>query len=122
MTSTDPYDLLGVTRGASQKDIQKAYRRLAKKHHPDFNPGDQEAQRKFLELSAAMIFLETRKSAPASTGAISTRQARNSAAIIETSPMPRLRPIPMAEPRTLAVSGIPMTSSRPCFRAGGGAV
>ena len=57
MTSTDPYDLLGVTRGASQKDIQKAYRRLAKKHHPDFNPGDQEAQRKFQELSAAYDIL-----------------------------------------------------------------
>ena len=103
MTSTDPYDLLGVTRGASQKDIQKAYRRRAKKHHPDFNPGDQEAQRKFQEL-------------PAAYGILGDEEKRARFA------MPRLRPIPMAEPRTLAVSGIPMTSSRPCFRAGGGAV
>ena len=53
MASTDPYKLLGVARSASQKDIQKAYRRLAKKLHPDLNPGDKEAQRKFQDVSAA---------------------------------------------------------------------
>jgi DnaJ-class molecular chaperone len=53
MASGNPYDLLGVARDASQKDIQKAYRRLAKKLHPDLNPGDKEAQRKFRELSTA---------------------------------------------------------------------
>lgn len=53
MASADPYDTLGVTRSASQKDIQNAYRRLAKKLHPDLNPGDKEAQSKFQALSAA---------------------------------------------------------------------
>jgi DnaJ-class molecular chaperone len=57
MASADPYDLLGVARGASQKDIQKAYRRLAKKLHPDLNPGDKTAQRKFQDLSAAYDIL-----------------------------------------------------------------
>jgi DnaJ-class molecular chaperone len=53
MASADPYDVLGLTRDASHEDIQKAYRRLAKKFHPDLNPGDKEAQRKFQDLSAA---------------------------------------------------------------------
>src|ERR1700754_60391 len=57
MATTDPYELLGVARGASQKDIQKAYRRLAKKLHPDLNPGDKEAQRKFQDVSAAYDIL-----------------------------------------------------------------
>jgi DnaJ-class molecular chaperone len=57
MASGNPYDLLGVARHASQKDIQKAYRRLAKKLHPDLNPGDKEAQRKFQELSTAYDIL-----------------------------------------------------------------
>jgi len=57
MASADPYDLLGVARGASQKEIQKAYRRLAKKLHPDLNPGDKTAQRKFQDLSAAYDIL-----------------------------------------------------------------
>ncbi|MDB5402783.1 MAG: hypothetical protein QOD93_2569 [Acetobacteraceae bacterium] len=57
MASTDPYELLGVARGASQKDIQQAYRRLAKKLHPDLNPGDKEAQRKFQDVSAAYDIL-----------------------------------------------------------------
>jgi DnaJ-class molecular chaperone len=57
MASTDPYDLLGVARNASQKDVQAAYRRLAKKLHPDLNPGDKEAQRKFQELNAAYDIL-----------------------------------------------------------------
>ena len=53
MASANPYDLLGVAKSASQKEIQAAYRRLAKKLHPDLNPGDKDAQRKFQELSAA---------------------------------------------------------------------
>lgn len=57
MASADPYDLLGVARSASQKDIQKAYRRLAKELHPDLNPGDKEAQRKFQDVSAAYDIL-----------------------------------------------------------------
>jgi DnaJ-class molecular chaperone len=57
MASADPYDVLGLARDASHEDIQKAYRRLAKKFHPDLNPGEKEAQRKFQDLSAAYDIL-----------------------------------------------------------------
>src|SRR2546430_16317119 len=49
----DYYELLGVPRGASQKDIQSAFRKLARKLHPDVNPGDQEAERRAPTASAA---------------------------------------------------------------------
>lgn len=49
----DPYDILGVARTASSADIQKAYRRLAKKLHPDLNPGNKQAEERFKELSIA---------------------------------------------------------------------
>ncbi len=45
MANADPYALLGVAKDATQQDIQKAFRRLAKQYHPDLNPGDQDAQR-----------------------------------------------------------------------------
>ncbi len=48
-----PYETLGVTRDASAKDIQSAYRKLAKKLHPDLNPGDKAAEEKFKAVSAA---------------------------------------------------------------------
>jgi DnaJ-class molecular chaperone len=57
VSDTDPYELLGVSRDASQKDIQKAYRRLAKKLHPDLNPGNAEAERQFKEVAAAYDLL-----------------------------------------------------------------
>ena len=51
--STDLYEVLGVARDATQKDIKSAYRRLARKYHPDVNPGDKAAEEKFKAISAA---------------------------------------------------------------------
>ncbi|MGC2079900.1 MAG: J domain-containing protein [Xanthobacteraceae bacterium] len=53
----DPYELLAVERSASADAIQKAYRRLAKKLHPDLNPGNKEAEERFKEVSAAYDLL-----------------------------------------------------------------
>jgi DnaJ-class molecular chaperone len=50
---TDPYQVLGVAKTASEEDIRKAFRKLAKKHHPDLNPGDKAAEAKFKEISQA---------------------------------------------------------------------
>ena len=55
--SADPYQLLGVKREASQEEIQKAYRKLAKKLHPDLNPGNKKAEETFKEVSAAYDLL-----------------------------------------------------------------
>lgn len=55
--AANPYDLLGVSSSASASDIQKAYRKLAKKLHPDLNPGDKSAEEKFKEVTAAYDLL-----------------------------------------------------------------
>src|SRR5436190_2255758 len=49
----DPYEVLGVARDASEDDIKKAYRKLARQHHPDRNPGDKQAESRFKEIQAA---------------------------------------------------------------------
>ena len=54
---TDPYAVLGVPRGASEDDIKKAYRRLAKKLHPDLSPGNRANEQKFKEVTAAYDLL-----------------------------------------------------------------
>jgi molecular chaperone DnaJ len=53
----DLYEILGVDRNATEEEIKKAYRRLAKKYHPDLNPGDKEAEQKFKEINEAYEIL-----------------------------------------------------------------
>jgi curved DNA-binding protein len=53
----DYYKVLGVAKNASESEIKKAYRKLARKFHPDLNPGDKEAERKFKEINEANVVL-----------------------------------------------------------------
>jgi DnaJ-class molecular chaperone len=53
----DYYEVLGVPRSATEKDLKAAYRKLARKYHPDVNPGDKSAEEKFKEVSAAFAVL-----------------------------------------------------------------
>lgn len=53
MAKRDYYEVLGLRRGASEQEIKRAYRKLARKHHPDVNPGDKAAGTKFKEISEA---------------------------------------------------------------------
>ncbi|HVI05582.1 MAG TPA: DnaJ domain-containing protein, partial [Sphingomicrobium sp.] len=52
-TKKDYYEILGVKKGASAEEIRKAFRKLARKYHPDVNPGDKGAEEKFKVLSEA---------------------------------------------------------------------
>lgn len=56
--SDDPYSALGVAKDASQKEIKKAYRRIAKDSHPDLNPGDRDAEARFKAAQAAYDLLK----------------------------------------------------------------
>ncbi|MFC2004609.1 DnaJ C-terminal domain-containing protein [Chloroflexota bacterium] len=61
MASKDYYSLLGVKRDASEQEIKRAYRRLARKHHPDVNPGDKSAEAKFKEINEAYEVLSDKE-------------------------------------------------------------
>ena len=61
MPERDLYDILGVPRAATADEIKKAYRRLAKKYHPDVNPGDKASEEKFKEVTAAAEVLNDPK-------------------------------------------------------------
>jgi molecular chaperone DnaJ len=61
MAERDFYQILGVKRGASADEIRSAYRKLARKYHPDINPGNKEAENKFKEVSSAYDVLSDEK-------------------------------------------------------------
>jgi len=60
-TTKDYYEILGIDRKASQDEIKKAFRKLARKYHPDLNPGDKTAEHKFKELNEAYEVLGDEK-------------------------------------------------------------
>src|SRR6202161_3591752 len=67
----DPYEVLGVAKTASEAEIKKAFRALAKKHHPDKHAGDAAAQKRFQEISGAYDILgDKEKRAQFDAGAI----------------------------------------------------
>src|SRR5450759_2802267 len=60
-TKQDYYELLGVSRKAAQKEIRQAYRKLARKYHPDLNPGDKSSEEKFKQVQEAYDVLSDSK-------------------------------------------------------------
>ena len=64
----DPYSVLGVSPNASDDEIKRAYRRLAKKYHPDLNPGDKVAAKKMQEINAAYEQIKNPEKAQRSYG------------------------------------------------------
>lgn len=58
MAKKDCYEILGVSRNATQEEIKKAYRKLARKYHPDVNPGDKKAEERFKEIQEAYEVLK----------------------------------------------------------------
>ncbi|HWI29269.1 MAG TPA: DnaJ C-terminal domain-containing protein [Stellaceae bacterium] len=61
MAARDPYQVLGVKKEASEEEIRAAYRKLAKKHHPDLNPGNKQAEARFKEIAAANDLLSDKE-------------------------------------------------------------
>ena len=61
MAKQDYYEVLGIKRDAKPEEIKKAYRRLARKHHPDVNPGDKSAEERFKLMTEAHDVLSDQK-------------------------------------------------------------
>src|SRR3984885_12790597 len=102
----DPYEVLGVQRGASAAAIKSAYRKLAKKHHPDANKNDPKSAARFSELNSANEIIGDED-----------KRKQFDRGEIDAEGKPRFQGFPGGNPRARGTSGGGL-ESRP-FRAGG---
>ena len=59
MAGKDYYNLLGINRKATEKEVKQAYRKMARQYHPDVNPGDKSAEARFKEINEATLAVKT---------------------------------------------------------------
>jgi DnaJ-class molecular chaperone len=105
----DPYEVLGVPRGASAAAIKSAYRKLAKKHHPDANKNDPKAAARFSELNSANEIIGDE-----------AKRKQFDRGEIDAEGKPRFQGFPGGDPRTRAGQGGPGGFETHTFRGGGG--
>lgn len=110
--AADPYTTLGVKKHATQEEIQKAYRRLAKKLHPDLNPGNKISEDKFKEVSAAYDLLGDPKKRARFDRGESTPQAPSGRGSSTTG----ISPIRTAGQPTPATQGFPILAISPAAK------
>src|ERR1700712_2144500 len=106
----DPYEVLGVPRGASGAAIKSAYRKLAKKHHPDANKNDPKSQARFSELNSANEILGDE-----------AKRKQFDRGEIDAEGKPRFQGFPGGDPRTRGRGASPGGGFESfSFRSGGG--
>src|ERR1700690_1159995 len=103
----DPYEVLGVPRGASAAAIKSAYRKLAKKHHPDANKNDPKAAARFSEINSANEIVGDED-----------KRKQFDRGEIDAEGKPRFQGFPGGDPRTRGGPGGGFESHQ--FRTGGG--
>lgn len=81
----DYYKILGVGREASKDEIAKAFKKLARKYHPDLNPGNKESEEKFKEITRRTKFSKTSRSGRCMTSSDPTGSRASSSAAIRSA-------------------------------------
>ena len=81
----DYYEVLGLSKGATAEEIKKAYRKLAMKYHPDYNPGDKNAEEKFKEINEANEVLSDPEKISTALPVLTPATARGKAALAAAS-------------------------------------